>query len=83
MFRINVLSHIDETIFKDLFSDKMGAPNASIQVFIGMMALKEAFGWSDSQLFENFKFNLLVRRIYGKISSSKVFFMLFPSQFQI
>ena len=65
MFRIHILSKIDEYLFKSLFSEDMGAPNASIRVLISMMALKEAFGWSDNELFEHCRFNLLVRSALG------------------
>ncbi len=41
-FRNQIVSRINETT---------GAPNASVSLLIGMMVLKEAFGWSDSQLF--------------------------------
>jgi hypothetical protein len=65
MFRVHVLDRIDENLFKSLFSENMGAPNASIRVIIGMMTLKEAFGWSDNELFEHCRFNLLVRSALG------------------
>jgi hypothetical protein len=65
MFRVHVVSRIDESQFKSLFNEKMGAPNASIRVLIGMITLKEAFGWSDSELFEHCRFNLLVRSALG------------------
>ncbi len=64
-FRKEIVSRVDESIFKVLFSDNMGAPNASISVLVGMMSLKEGFGWSDSQLFEQCRFNLLVRSALG------------------
>ena len=62
-FRSQVISRIDENIFKVLFNDNMGAPNTSVSLLIGMMVIKEAFGWSDSQLFE--QFNLLFRSALG------------------
>jgi hypothetical protein len=65
MFRIHVLERIDEEIFLPLFNDTKGAPNASVKVLIGMMILKEAFGWSDSDLFEHCRFNLLARSSLG------------------
>lgn len=67
-FRQEVVNRIDETIYKVLFSDKMGAPNASIRLLVGMMILKEAFGWSDSQLFEQCQFNLLTRGALGMVN---------------
>jgi hypothetical protein len=60
-----VFKRINEDIFKDLFSDKMGAPNASIRLLIGMMAIKEGHGWSDSELFEQCEYHILVRAALG------------------
>lgn len=64
-FRKQIVSRIDEAVFKVLYNETTGAPNASISLLIGMMVLKEAFGWSDSQLFEQCRFNLLVRSSLG------------------
>jgi hypothetical protein len=64
-FRNQVLMPIDETIYSVLFSKTMGAPNSSVRILLGMMVLKESFGWSDSQLFEQCQFNLLVRSSLG------------------
>jgi hypothetical protein len=60
-----ITQKIDETMFSELFSQDMGAPNASIRQLIAMMILKEGHGWSDEQLFENCRFNLLVRKSLG------------------
>lgn len=64
-FRSQVISRIDESNFKVLFNEFTGAPNASVSLLVGMMVLKESFGWSDSQLFEQSRFNLLVRGALG------------------
>ncbi|MCL2313384.1 MAG: transposase, partial [Firmicutes bacterium] len=64
-FREQATQRIDEDLFRPLFCEDFGAPNASIRVLIGMMVLKEAHGWSDSQLFEHCKYNLLVRSALG------------------
>jgi len=64
-FREQVLMRIDETIFSVLFNNTMGAPNAPVRILVGMMILKESFVWSDSQLFEHCRFNLLVRSALG------------------
>jgi len=69
-FRKQIISRLDESVFKVLYSEKMGAPNASISVMVGMMILKEAFGWSDAQLFENCRYNLLVRSALGLFNLS-------------
>ncbi len=64
-FRKQVSGRIDEFIFKVLYDSGMGAPNASISTIRGMMILKEAFGWSDAVMFDNCRFNLLVRSALG------------------
>ena len=64
-FHDQVVMRIDEGIFSTLFNNTTGAPNASIRILVGMMILKESFVWSDSQLFEQCRFNLLVRGALG------------------
>ena len=64
-FRDQVVMRIDEAKFSILFNTTTGAPNAPVRILIGMMILKESFGWSDSQLFENCRFNLLTRSALG------------------
>lgn len=64
-FRERVVMRIDESIFSVLFNNTTGAPNAPARTLVGMMILKESFGWSDSQLFEHCRFNLLVRSSLG------------------
>lgn len=64
-FREQVVMRIDESLFSILYNTNTGAPNAPIRTLIGMMILKESFGWSDSQLFEHCRFNLLVRSSLG------------------
>jgi len=64
-FRIQIVARVDESVFRVLFSQKMGAPNSPVAQLVGMMVLKEAFGWSDIQLFEQCRFNLLVRGALG------------------
>ncbi len=69
-FREQIVMHIDESIFSVLFNSTTGAPNAPIRTLIGMMVLKESFGWSDSQLFEHCRFNLLVRSSLGLFNTN-------------
>jgi hypothetical protein len=64
-FREHVVMRIDESIFSMLFNNTIGAPNAPVRTLVGMMILKESFVWSDSQLFEHCRFNLLVRSSLG------------------
>lgn len=65
LFWQHITSKIDEKPFKQLFSDKMGAPNASIRVLVAMMILKEGFGCSDERLFEQSQFDLLIMKALG------------------
>ncbi len=67
-FRKQVVKRIDEGPFQVLYSCRMGAPNASVSLMVGMMILKEAFNWSDMQLYENCRFNLLVRNALGLVN---------------
>jgi len=68
LFRTQILQRIDETPYRVLFSSKMGAPNASVSLLFSMMVIKEAYGWSDEQLFEQCRFNLLVRSALGLVN---------------
>ena len=61
-------SRIDEDPYAILFSDSLGRPNASIRVLVAMLFLKEGFGWSDQELFEQCGFNLLVMRALGFVN---------------
>ena len=45
-------------------------PNAPIRQLVSMMILKEGFGWSDAQLFEHCRFNILVMRALGLMNLS-------------
>ena len=65
LFYQQVTVKIDEEIFKVLFCENNGTPNASIRVLVGMMVMKEATGVSDEQIFENCRFNLLFREALG------------------
>lgn len=65
VFRNQVYSRIDESIFSVLYSGGMGAPNASIRTMISMMIIKEGHGYSDDELFEDCHFNSLTRAALG------------------
>jgi cell fate (sporulation/competence/biofilm development) regulator YmcA (YheA/YmcA/DUF963 family) len=71
-FRDQVAMRIDESIFSILYTTTTGAPNSSIRILVGMMILKESFVWSDSQLFEHCRFNLLVRSALGLFNINDV-----------
>lgn len=64
-FYAHICSRIEESVFADLYDEHAGVPNAPITLLVSMMVLKEAFGWSDAQLFEHCRFHLLVRKALG------------------
>jgi hypothetical protein len=68
-FRELVTMRIDESMFKPLFCDNNGTPNASLRVMLAMMILKEADGLSDRKIFENSRFNMLTRSAIGLLNS--------------
>jgi hypothetical protein len=65
LFFEHITSKIDEDIFRVVFDPDVGRPNAPIRHLVSMMVLKEGFGWSDAQLFEQCRFNILVMRALG------------------
>ncbi len=65
VFRNQVTMRIDEDIFRPLYSNGTGSPNAPIRTMIAMMVLKEAEGLSDQKLFEDCRFNMLTRSAIG------------------
>ena len=64
-FRKQVTMRIDENIFRPLYCLDNGTPNAPVRLLIAMMVLKEAEGLSDQKIFENCRFNMLVRSALG------------------
>ena len=68
-FREVVTMRIDESLFKPLFCDNNGTPNASLRVMLAMMILKEAEGLSDRKIFENSRFNMLTRSAIGLLNA--------------
>lgn len=68
LFREQVTLRIEEALFEPLYSKETGSPNSPVRVMVAMMILKEASRWSDSQLFEQCRYNLLVRRALGLVN---------------
>ena len=64
-FREQITMRIDEDIFRPLYCNNNGTPNAPIRILIAMMVLKEAERLSDQKLFENCRFNMLTRSAIG------------------
>lgn len=68
VFLDQVVKRVSEERFAELFDEATGRPNAPLRVLVGMLILKEGFGWSDEELFEAVHFNLLVRRALGLLN---------------
>ena len=67
-FRQEIANRIDEEIFKPLFNETTGAPNAPIRILVAMMSVKEGMGLSDEQLYEECRFNLKTRSALGLVN---------------
>ncbi len=61
----HVVNRIDESCFEVLYHGSLGRSNAPIRILLAMMSLKEGFGWSDAQLYEQVHYNLLVMKALG------------------
>ena len=68
IFRKQVTMRINESFFSELFCSDNGTPNSSIRVLVAMMVLKEAQGVSDEKLFEDCRFNMLMRSALGLVN---------------
>jgi len=66
----HVTDQIRESGFSVLYNEQFGRSNAPIRILLAMMALKEGFGWSDEQLYEQVNFNLLVMKALGFVKLS-------------
>jgi len=65
VFFQEITSKIEETAYSVLYSGTTGRRNAPVRQLLSMMILKEGNGWTDEQLFEECRFNLLVMRALG------------------
>jgi len=65
VFFTEVYTRIPEDLFKPLYNESWGRPNASVKVMLSMMILKEGNGWTDEQLFDNCRFNIRVMAALG------------------
>ena len=65
IFRNDVTFRIDEKVFSEIYNHDTGRPNSPIRIIVSMLILKEGFGWSDSELYESCRFNMLVMNALG------------------
>lgn len=69
-FYREIFVNIDESVFKPIYDNRMGAPNAPVNQLVAMMILKDGMGLSDEQLFEACRFHMLYRHALGCINIS-------------
>ncbi|MFZ1575192.1 MAG: transposase, partial [Chromatiaceae bacterium] len=68
VFLDQVTQQLPAERFAGLFDEVTGRPNAPTRVLVAMLMLKEGFGGSDEMLSEAAHFNLLVRRVLGRVN---------------
>ncbi len=68
VFLDQVVKGVSEECFAELFDEATGRPNAPLRLLVGILILKEGFGWSNEGLFEAVHFYLLVRRALGLLN---------------
>lgn len=61
----DVTSRINEGIFSIIADKENSKPNNSVRVLVGMLILKEAFDYSDSELFDKVKHDFSFQKALG------------------
>lgn len=56
---------VNEGLFAVLYSEEASRPNVAVNVLVGLEMLKAGFGWSDSELYDAFTYNVQVRYALG------------------
>jgi len=60
-----IFSRIDEKPYAVLYADAASRPNVPVNVLVGLEMLKAGSGWSDEEMYENYCYNVQVRRALG------------------
>jgi hypothetical protein len=68
LFYHNVYCKIPEDIFTPLYCTGNGRPNANVRLLVAMRIFKEGGGYSDQEMFEAMRFDILVRKSMGLMS---------------
>ena len=63
-----IFSRIDEKPYAVLYADVPSRPNVPVNVLVGLEILKAGKGWSDEEMYENYCYNVQVRRGLGVYS---------------
>lgn len=65
LFYHNVYCKIPEDLFRPLYCDGNGRPGASPRLMCAMRIYKEGGGYSDQEMFEALRFDILIRKSMG------------------
>jgi hypothetical protein len=64
-FYKELFCRIEEKTFEVLYSDKISRPNVPVNVLMGLEILKDGYGWTDEEMYDNFCYNVQVRYALG------------------
>ncbi len=65
LFRTSITEAIDEKSYKAMFEQFQSMPATSVRTLVAMMIMKESFGWGDTQLFNESRFDIKIRYALG------------------
>jgi len=65
LFRTSITEAIDENPYKQMFEQFQSVPATSVRTLVAMMIMKESFGWGDTQLFNESRFDIKIRYARG------------------
>ena len=65
VFYRECFARLDEEVFAVLYSEEGSRPNVAVNVLVGLEILKAGFGWSDSEVYDAFNYNVQVRYALG------------------
>ena len=69
LFSQRVTMRINKNSFSQLYCANNGTPNSPVHVLVAMMILKESEVISDQKLFENYRYNMMIRRSVGLLNA--------------
>ncbi|MGE0638065.1 MAG: transposase [Bacteroidia bacterium] len=65
LFRTSITESIDENPYKLMLEQFQSIPTTSVRTLVAMMIMKESFGWGDTQLFNESRFDIKIRYALG------------------
>lgn len=61
LFRTSITEVIDEKPYREMFEQFQSNPSTSVRTLVAMLIMKESFGWGDTQLFNESRFDIKIR----------------------